>query len=263
MTTTDFSPETFEEGRPRAVRDLVLELDGFEGPIDVLLTLARRQKVDLSRISILALAEQYLEFIAAARELRLEVAADHLVMAAWLAYLKSRLLLPEQDLPDEPSAPELAEALAYRLSRLDAMRKAGEELLRRPRLGQDVFPRGAPEGVEVRNKPVYQLTLFQLLKAYGDNRRMVAGARLTIEPSRLYSIADAMERLSRIAGFRGEWKTLSAFLPEGLLDGVMRRSAIASTFAASLQLVRTGTIQLRQTRPFGPLMIRGRKAANG
>ncbi len=255
--------DQFEEEPARETQDLVLELDGFEGPIDLLLTLARQQKVDLARISILELVEQYLAFIAASRKLRLEIAADYLVMAAWLTYLKSRLLLPEPEAEDEPTAPELAAALAFRLRRLDAMRNAGATLLAMPRLGRDVFARGAPEGMKVARTPVYEITLFELLKAYGDNRRRISAASsLTIEASKLYSLDDAIERLSSLVGGVADWTMLSSFLPDGLTKGLLLRSAVASTFAASLEFARTGAIQVRQTRPFGPIMIRGKEAAD-
>lgn len=253
--------DSFEEDFPR--QDLVLDLDGFEGPIDLLLNLARQQKVDLSRISILRLAEQYLDFIAAARRLRLEIAADYLVMAAWLAYLKSRLLLPEPEPGEEASAPELADALALRLRRLDAMRNAGENLLQRPRLGRDVFARGAPEGIEVFQTHVYEVSLFDLLKAYGDNRRRADSSQLTIETSKLYSLSDALERLSRQIGHTVEWTSLAAFFPEELADALVFRSAVASTLAASLELVRDGKAAIRQSNAFGPIQIRGKEAANG
>ncbi len=253
--------DSFEEDFPR--QDLVLDLDGFEGPIDLLLNLARQQKVDLSRISILRLAEQYLDFIAAARRLRLEIAADYLVMAAWLAYLKSRLLLPEPEPGEEASAPELADALALRLRRLDAMRNAGENLLQRPRLGRDVFARGAPEGIEVFQTHVYEVSLFDLLKAYGDNRRRADSSQLTIETSKLYSLSDALERLSRQIGHTVEWTSLAAFFPEELTDALVFRSAVASTLAASLELVRDGKAAIRQSNAFGPIQIRGKEAANG
>lgn len=255
--------DEFDEAPVREPRDLVLDLDGFEGPIDLLLSLARQQKVDLARISILELVDQYLGFIAATSRLRLEIAADYLVMAAWLAYLKSRLLLPEPEGEGEPAAPELAAALAYRLKRLDAMRGAGRQLLAMPRLGVDVFARGAPEGMTVVRTPVYEVTLFDLLKAYGENRRRaVAAADLTIEASSLHSLGDAMDRLSRVIGGVMNWTTLSSFLPEGLMDGLVLRSAVASTFAASLEYTRTGAIHMRQSRPFGPIMIRSRESAN-
>ena len=253
--------DSFEEDLPR--QDLVLDLDGFEGPIDLLLNLARQQKVDLTRISILRLAEQYLEFIAAARRLRLEIAADYLVMAAWLAYLKSRLLLPEPETGEETPAPELADALALRLRRLDAMRNAGEDLLQRPRLGRDVFARGAPEGIEVVRTHVYEVSLFELLKAYGDNRRRIDSSKLTIETSKLYSLSDALDRLSRQIGHTVEWTALAEYFPEGLADALVFRSAVASTLAASLELVRDGKAAIRQSNAFGPIQIRGKEAANG
>ena len=255
--------DKFEEDFPLADQDLVLDLDGFEGPIDLLLNLARQQKVDLTRISILRLAEQYLEFIAAARRLRLEIAADYLVMAAWLAYLKSRLLLPEPETGEETPAPELADALALRLRRLEAMRNAGENLLQRPRLGRDVFARGSPEGIEVVRTHVYEVSLFELLKAYGDNRRRIDSSKLTIETSKLYSLSDALERLSRQIGHTVEWTTLAAYFPEGLTDALVFRSAVASTLAASLELVRDGKAAIRQSNAFGPIQIRGKEAANG
>ena len=255
--------DQFEEELAREPQDLVLELDGFEGPIDLLLTLAREQKVDLARISILRLVEQYLAFIAARRRLRLEIAADYLVMAAWLTYLKSRLLLPEPEAEEEPSAPELAAALAFRLKRLDAMRNAGAALYAMPRLGRDVFARGAPEGMKVARTPVYEITLYDVLKAYGDNRRRVSAASdLTIEASQLYSLGDAVERLSNLLGGIRDWTALSSFLPDGPAEGLLLRSAVASTFAAGLEFARAGTIQMRQSRPFGPIMIRGKEAAD-
>ena len=254
--------DTFEEGPPvREMDDLVLDLDGFEGPIDLLLTLARQQKVDLTRISILRLAEQFLAFVAAAKRLRLELAADYLVMAAWLAYLKSRLLLPPPDEDDETSGPELAEALTFQLRRLDAMRDAGDKLLVMPRLGRDVFPRGAPEGMEVVKTPVFQISLYELLKAYGDNRRRATSNNLVIEASQIYSLSDAIKRLRAIVGHVDEWTTLGAFLPDELRGGIVMRSAVASTFAASLELVKEGRAQIRQSNPFGPIFIKGKEAA--
>jgi segregation and condensation protein A len=255
----------FSEEPVREMYDLVLDLDGFEGPIDLLLTLARQQKVDLTKISILRLAEQYLGFISAAKRLRLEIAADYLVMAAWLAYLKSRLLLPEPETDEEESGPMLAEALTFQLRRLDAMRDAGEKILTMPRLGRDVFRRGAPEGMEVVRTPVYELSLYELLKAYGDQRRRATASSLTIEASKLYSMSDAVERLRGIVGNIADWTTLSNFLPKELMDGIVLRSAVASTFAASLEMVKEGRAEIRQTSAFGPIFIKGRKeaAANG
>jgi segregation and condensation protein A len=237
-------------------QQLVLELDGYEGPIDLLLALAREQKVDLGKISILALADQYLDFIARQRRLRLEIAADYLVMAAWLAYLKSRLLLPQPPEDDEPSAVDLAAVLEHRLRLLAAMQTVGGRLMSRPRLGHDVFPRGMPEGLAVVAVPVYELQLYELLRAYGENRRRAAGAVLAIEPSAFHSVDEALKRLSRFLGHLPDWRELTSFLPEELRGEVFLRSALATTFAATLELARSGRIELRQDRTFGPIYLR-------
>jgi segregation and condensation protein A len=253
--TTDL----FEQDPPPGTgepTELVVDLGGYEGPIDVLLTLAREQKVDLTRISILRLADQYLAFIAAARRLRLEIAADYLVMAAWLAYLKSRLLLPEPSQDDEPSGPELAAALSHQLQRLEAMQQAGARLMAMPQLGRDVFARGAPEGIPVTRHMVYDATLYELLKAYGDGRARADAAVLRIEPAELYSVDDALQRLSRYLGRLPDWRMMASFLPPDLRLGLVRRSAIAATFVASLELVREGRLQLRQDKLFGPIYLR-------
>ena len=234
----------------------VLDLDGYEGPIDLLLALAREQKVDLARISILALADQYLAFIAEQRRLQLEIAADYLVMAAWLAYLKSRLLLPEPPEEEGPSAVELAEALAHRLRLLAAMQRAGAALMAQPLLGRDVFARGAPEGLDRIDRPVFELSLYDLLRAYGDSHRRQHGQVLTILPSSYHSLAEALERLARLVGQVPEWRELENFLPEELRSGPLRRSALASTFAALLELAKAGRLELRQDRSFGPLYLR-------
>jgi segregation and condensation protein A len=236
--------------------ELVVDLEGFEGPIDMLLSLAREQKVDLTKISILALADQYLAFIAAARQLRLEIAADYLVMAAWLAYLKSRLLLPEPPSPEEPTGEELAAILTHQLRRLEAMREAGTRLMALPQLGRDVFARGAPEGLPRRLLPRYEATLLDLLRAYGEQRQRKQGSVLRIVPAELYSMDDALERLRRMLGRLPEWRSLVTFLPPGLSHGLIERSAIAATFAATLELVRTGKLELRQDRAFGPVLLR-------
>ncbi|MBV9861147.1 MAG: segregation/condensation protein A [Alphaproteobacteria bacterium] len=235
---------------------LVLDLEGYEGPIDLLLTLAREQKVDLARISILALADQYLAFIADLHRLRLEIAADYLVMAAWLAYLKSRLLLPEPPGDDEPSGAVLAAALGRRLELLAAMQRAGTRLMARPQLGRDVFARGAPEGLTTVATPVYELSLYELLKAYGEGRRRRDTAVLTIEPTAFHSLDEALQHLSRLLGHMPEWRELAGFLPMELRGDLFRRSALASTFAASLELVKSGQLQLRQERAFGPIYLR-------
>jgi len=240
---------------------LVLDLDGYEGPIDLLLALAREQKVDLARISILALADQYLAFIADQRRLQLDVAADYLVMAAWLAYLKSRLLLP--DPPEDetgPSAAELAEALAHRLRLLEAMQRAGASLMALPQLGRDVFARGAPEGLATIDQPVFELSLYELLKAYGDSHRRQHGQTLTILPSAYQSLSDALERLLLIVGQVPDWRELIAFLPvefHAERGGVAnRKSALAAIFAATLELAKSGQLELRQDRLFGPVYLR-------
>ena len=252
--TTD---EPFEAIKPEpSAAELVVDLEGYEGPIDMLLTLAREQKVDLTRISILQLADQYLAFIAAARRLRLELAADYLVMAAWLAYLKSRLLLPDPQPPDEPSGAELAAALTHQLQRLEAMQQAGARLMARPQLGRDVFARGAPEGLPRVLRPVWEATLYDLLKAYGEQRQRKDASVLHIEATELYSMDDALHRLERLVGRVPEWRTLMSFLPRGLRDGVVGRSAVAATFAASLELVRAGKLELRQDKTFGPIYLR-------
>ena len=252
-------PASAEPSRPA----LILDLDGFEGPIDLLLSLAREQKVDLTRISILALAEQYLAFITAARHLRLEVAADYLVMAAWLAFLKSRLLLPEPPQDDDgPSGEEMAAALAHRLQLLAAMRRAGAALMAGAVLGRDVFPRGAPEGIAHIDRPVYELSLYELLSAYGDNYRRRHGEVLIVAPPALHSLDEALRRLGQLVGHVPEWRELAAFLPDEFRGGIFRRSALAVTFAAALELARTGRIELRQETAFGPIHLRSRPGSS-
>jgi len=237
-------------------QEFVLELDGYEGPIDLLLALAREQKVDLGKISILALADQYLAFIARQRSLSLEIAADYLVMAAWLAYLKSRLLLPQPVQDDAPSGTELASQLEHRLRLLETMQNAGARLMSRPRIGQDVFFRGAPEGLTVIPVPTYELTLYELLRSYGESRRRTEAVVLAIEPAEFYSMDDALDRLARFIGRVPNWRELANFLPRELRGEVFRRSSLAATFAATLELVRSARIELRQDRPFGPIYLR-------
>jgi segregation and condensation protein A len=263
MTTVVMDEEfdksfTPDEGTPSAggEMELHLDLDGFEGPIDVLLTLARDQKVDLKKISILELADQYLAFVARARRLRLEIAADYLVMAAWLAYLKSRLLLPEPPADGEPSGAELAAALAFQLQRLEAMQKAGRDLMALPQYGRDFFGRGLPEPVQVVEKPVYKLALYDLLKAYGNYPGRRNQGLLQIAPMNLFSMDDALHRIGEMLGQVLDWTTLQHFLPPGLQRGLPRRAALAATFAASLELARTGRLELRQEQQFGPIFMR-------
>lgn len=237
---------------------LVLDLGAYEGPLDVLLTLAREQKVDLTKISILALADQYLAFVERVKRQRLELAADYLVMAAWLAYLKSKLLLPAPpETPTaEPTAAEMAEALAFQLRRLDAMRAAGDKLMALPQFGRQVFPRGEPEGLKVVRKPVYALTYYELLKAFGEITGRKETRTLTIPATELYSMEAALERLAGMLGRMPEWTTLMSFMPSGLGGGVVGRSGLAATFSASLELVRTGKLQIRQEQSFGPIYVR-------
>jgi segregation and condensation protein A len=239
----------------------LVDVDGFEGPLDLLLELARRQKVDLARISVLALAEQYLAFIEAARRVRLELAADYLVMAAWLAYLKSRLLLPEQPRGgEEPVAADLAAALAARLRRLEAIRAAAEQLINRPRLGRDIFARGAPEGLSVVRQAAWQANIYDLLTAYARQRQTQALAHVTVRHRVVWSLAEAREALERLVGRIGEWTTLESYLSDYLTTPELRRTVRASTFSASLEMVKEGRIDLRQDAPFAPLWVRTRAA---
>ena len=249
-----------DDAPPRRAGDgtFFVDLDGFEGPLDLLLALARQQKVDLTSISVLALAEQYLAYIAEAHRLRIEVAADYLVMAAWLAYLKSRLLLPEPEPDEEPSAAEMAERLRLRLERLAAIRRAADLLFRRPRLGLEVFARGRTEDVAAVVVPVWECALIDLLRAYGRQVRRDEALAFRPRPRQAYSIEEARRRLEAVLGRLPDWATLEAFLPEGLETAFDRRSALASTLVATLELVRSGQVQMRQGQPFGPIMVKGK-----
>jgi segregation and condensation protein A len=236
---------------------LVLELDGFEGPLDLLLVLARNQKVDLTKLSILHLAEQYLAYIEAARELRLEVAADYLVMAAWLAYLKSKLLLPEKEQPDDgPSGQELAAQLAFRLKRLDAMREALARMMGRKRLGIDLFARGMPEGIRIVRSSIYQASIFDLLKAYAEQRQRNAVTEVKWGGRVVWSIKQARERLASLLGREPDWALLDKFLEEYKPSPVLGRTVTASSFGATLELAREGQLEIRQSQPFGPLYLK-------
>lgn len=253
-----------EDERPVADGPVfVVDIDGYEGPIDVLLTLARDQKVDLVQISILQLANQYLTFIEEARRSNLELAADYLVMAAWLAYLKSRLLLPELGGDDEPSGEEMAAALAYQLRRLESMREAGARLMGRRQLGQDFFRRGAPEAFATTTETILEVTLFELLRAYGDQRRRSGDQTLRIAPTGIYSVDDALQRLHRLLGSVPDWENLWRYLPDVVGDGLVARSAFASTFAASLEMAREGKLRLRQDGMFGPIYVRAGRDREG
>jgi segregation and condensation protein A len=246
----------FEADRAIGEPAFTVDLDGFEGPLDLLLELARRQKVDLARISILGLAEQYLGFIEAARKLRLELAADYLVMAAWLAYLKSRLLLPSPPKAEADDAAGLADALASRLRKLEQIRRAAEWLLDRPRIGRDVFARGAPESIDIPSVPAYQATLYDLLSAYARQSQKHARAIVQMKPREVWSLADAREVLTRLIGRGSDWTELDGWLIAYGVEPKMRRSARASSFSASLELVREGRIEIKQERAFAPLYLR-------
>jgi segregation and condensation protein A len=250
------SDDDFELDRaPAAPADrLTLDLDGWEGPLDLLLTLARSQKVDLAKISILALVEQYLAFIADARKLRLEIAADYLVMAAWLAYLKSCLLLPKEAGVD-PSPEELAMRLQLRLQRLQAMREAGARLIGRDRIGRDVFLRPAPEGLKVVRRSAWQADLYDLIAAYGIVRARTEPSVHVIARRPVMTLDEAIHRLERMIGTRLTWTALEAFLPE-TQDPEFRRSALASSFVATLELARLGKVAFQQEEPFATLYVR-------
>ena len=245
----------FFEGPVRDVEALILTLDGWEGPLDLLLTLARTQKVDLHQISILALVEQYLTYLEGARKLRLEIAADYLVMAAWLAYLKSCLLLPK-DAEADPSPEELALRLQMRLQRLDAMRDAGARLMGRDRLGRDVFVRGAPEGLRLVRKSAWQVTPFDLFASYGVVKARTAPAMHVVHARSVMTLDEAIDRVSRLIGTALDWTLLETFLP-ATDDPLYWRSSLASSFVAALELSRLGRIEIDQDRHFAPLKIRG------
>ena len=238
----------------------LVDVDGFEGPLDLLLELARRQKVDLARISVLALVEQYLAFIEEARRVRLELAADYLVMAAWLAYLKSRLLLPEPPKADEPAAADLAAALAERLRRLEATRTAAEQLVNRARIGRDMALRGGAEGIETVATPQWNASIFDLLSAYARQRQKQALSRVTLRQRAVWSLAEAREALERLSGMAQEWTVLDDFLLQYCVSPEVARTVRASSFSASLELVREGFLDLRQDRAFAPIWVRQKRA---
>ena len=243
---------------------LVVDVAGFEGPLDLLLALARTQKVDLAHISVLALAEQYLAFIAEVQKLRLELAADYLVMAAWLAFLKSRLLLPKAEKTDEQATPdELAARLAFRLMRLDAMRTAAAQLFTRKRLGHHVFGRGMPEGVRTIRERQFTAQIFDLIKAYADQRKRTTVKRAHVVKRRpVWSIKDARLRLERLVGASGEgaWVQLDLFIEQYLPAPELGRTALASSFGATLEMAREGLIEIRQAEPFAPIYMRRKEA---
>ncbi|MEM9879076.1 MAG: ScpA family protein [Pseudomonadota bacterium] len=234
---------------------LHLDLDGFEGPIDVLLTLARAQKVDLRELSILALVEQYLAFIKSAKDMQLEIAAEYMVMAAWLTYLKSRLLLPKEEDDEEPSAEELALRLQLQLQRLEAMRRVGMQLMNRDQIGRDVLPRGMPEGLRQIRHTRYDASLYELLKAYANFRSVKQNKPFMPAKQPVVRLEEAYDRLCKMIGVALDWTTLEAFLPQDT-DPKLRTSSIASTFAATLELAKQGKAKLQQQTTFGPMYLR-------
>ena len=237
---------------------LIVDVEGFEGPLDLLLTLARQQKVDLARISILALADQYLSFIEHARKMRLELAADYLVIAAWLAYLKSRMLLPEPVAPEGLSAADMAKALALRLKRLDAIREAGARLFERPLLGRDVFERGDPEPIAEIKRPEWSATLYDLISAYATERQRHALRRVRFAKRSVWSLAEARSILERLIGTSGDWSRLDDYLLSFVVEPAMRATVFASSLAATLELVREGAVEIHQAGAFAPIYLRKR-----
>jgi len=246
---------------PKPPDDEVMYVDvgGYEGPLDLLLDLARRQKVDLAQISVLALAEQYLQFIETVREKRIEIAADYLVMAAWLAYLKSRLMVPQAPSDDEPTGEMMAALLQFRLKRLEAMRGAAAALVAQPLLGRDIFRRGQPEPVTIARKALWEASLFDLLKAYATQRERGIPTDYTPRERNVWSLQEARDILNRLIGDNLDWVPLDTYLAAYLATPEQRITAIASTFASSLELVRQGQVELQQTLTFGPLLVRRRK----
>jgi len=238
---------------------LVVDVEGFEGPLDLLLMLARQQKVDLAKISILALADQYLAFIEEARRLRLELAADYLVMAAWLAYLKSRLLLPEQATPEGMTAEEMANALAMRLKRLEAIRDAAQKLFERPQLDRDIFARGQPEPIAHIKHPQYTATLYDLLTAYAMQRQKTALSHVRMQKRTVWSLAEAREALERLIGVASDWTRIDEYLIAYIVEPSQRATVLASSFASMLELVREGVAEVHQQEAFSPLFMRKRE----
>ncbi|SER97144.1 condensin subunit ScpA [Tranquillimonas rosea] len=245
----------------RAAEALIVDVDGYEGPLDVLLQLSRTQKVDLRQISVLQLAEQYLQFVDEAKALRIELAADYLVMAAWLAFLKSRLLLPPDPQDEGPSGEDLAAHLAFQLERLQAMRDVAARLMARDQKGRDFFPRGQTQMVERVRRVRYTATLLDLTQAYARIRTRDEFRPYVMDRDKVMTMEEALDRLRPLVGFAGEWTDLSSYMPDGWDDDpVKRRSATASHFAATLELVKAGHIELRQGETFAPIELRAREA---
>ena len=242
---------------------LYVDVGGYEGPLDLLLELARRQKVDLAQISVLALAEQYLAFIETVRDKRIEIAADYLVMAAWLAYLKSRLMVPQAASDDEPSGELMAAMLQFRLKRLEAMRRAAQQLMNRPRLGFQVYSRGEPEPITSDRRILWEASLYDLLKAYAGQRERGVGTEYSPIVRTVWSLQEARDILQRLIGESMDWVSLDTYLAQYLGTPEERATVIASSFASSLELVRQGRVELRQTLAFGPLLLRRRTDGTG
>jgi segregation and condensation protein A len=255
----DPSTEWLEATPPPDDEVMYVDVGGYEGPLDLLLDLARRQKVDLAQISVLALAEQYLSFIETVREKRIEIAADYLVMAAWLAYLKSRLMVPQVASDDEPTGEMMAALLQFRLKRLEAMRRSAMQLMNRPVLGRQIFARGAPEHITIARHSLWEASLFDLLKAYAIQRERGIPTDYTPRERHVWSLQDARDILNRLIGENMDWVPLDAYLAQYLETPEQRVTAMASTFASSLELARQGQVELRQTLAFGPLLVRRRK----
>ena len=238
--------------------DLIVNLSGYEGPLDVLLIMAKSQKVDLMKISILQLTEQYLVFIAEVRKKNLELAADYLVMAAWLAYLKSNLLLPREETGEELTAEQMAERLKFQLKKLEAIRQVSEKLMNLPVLGTNFFNRGMPEGIRLIRTPEYYLSLYDLLKSYANQRYKSAYSSMVIERPAVYAMEEALVRLQRMVGTAFEWTKLESFLPPEFSKGKNARSGVAGTLAAAMELVREGVLEVQQLAPFGPVFIKNK-----
>lgn len=269
-TDTTAQDDAFDSGQPErlsveerlAAEALIVDVDGYEGPLDVLLTLSRTQKVDLRTISVLQLAKQYLAFVERAKALRLELAADYLVMAAWLAFLKSRLLLPPDPSEEGPSGEELAAHLAFQLERLQAMRDVAARLMARDRLGRDFFARGVPEVVERVKRVTYTATLLDLMQGYARIRTRDDFRPFVMDRDSVYTMEEALGRMKGLIGFAGTWTDISSYLPDGWSgDPVKRRSATAATFAAALELVKEGKAELRQSDTFAPIQLRKKETS--
>jgi segregation and condensation protein A len=262
LADDDFQADVMNVSERLAAEALIVDVDGYEGPLDLLLTLARTQKVDLRRVSVLGLAEQYLTFVEKARHLRIELAADYLVMAAWLAFLKSRLLLPPEPGEEGPSGEELAAHLAFQLERLQAMRDVAARLMGRDQLGRDFFARGVPEEVSRVRRVTYTATLMDLMQAYARIRTKDEFRPYVMDRDAVMTLEQALERMRGLIGYAGDWTDIMSYIPEGWeIDPGRRRSATAANFAATLQLAKEGQLEIRQGDAFAPIQIR--KKLNG